>query len=87
MAYIVIPVTQSSLDKLLLNPEKSELYEQQIKSITEDFHREREDRVKACQRLEDLQDEVKRLQSHLEKQRLAIYADRKPRVYECDSAP
>ena len=72
MAYIVIPTQMSEITKIIPNVDKvvnkDEHYEAQIKAITEDFHLEREARVSAHQRAEDLQEEVNRLKSHIEKQ-------------------
>ena len=90
MAYIVIPIELVDLDKYM--PEKIQHYEAQIKTITEDFHIERESRAKAHQRAEGLQLEVDRLVSQLEKQKQAIQKDVRSKCakmaktiyYECD---
>ena len=84
MAYIVIPV--HDISKFLPILERMEHYEAQIKVITEDFKEERGARAMAHQRAEGLQEEVKRLKSQLEKQRLAIISRSKRGVplYECD---
>jgi len=94
MAYIIIPVELSDICKvckMIPGLEKIEHYEAQIKTITEDFKIEREARAKEHQRAEDLQEEVDRLKSQLEKQRQAIQKDiscrskcAKTLYYECD---
>lgn len=87
MAYIVIPIEMVDVSKYV--PEKILHYEAQIKTITEDFHVEREERAKAHQRAEGLQRELDRLKSQLEKQRQAIQKDVRSKCsktifYECD---
>lgn len=87
MAYIVVPIQPVDISKLLSCQEKTEHYEAQIKTITEDFNIEREERAKAHQRAEHLQEEVNRLKLQLEKQHWAIVnANRKYGTvrYECD---
>lgn len=93
MAYIVIPTQMAeirkimpNLDKVVQNFDHSEHYEAQIKAITEDFHLEREARASAHQRAEDLQEEVNRLKTQIEKQRQAIATASKQRstMYACD---
>jgi uncharacterized protein (UPF0305 family) len=90
MAYIIIPIEMADVNKFMPCVEKIHHFEAQIKTITEDFNIEREARTKAHQRAEDLQEEVDRLRSQLEKQRQAIKKDScrskcsKTLYYECD---
>jgi ACT domain-containing protein len=91
MTHIIIPIEMGCVSKLMPCLDKILHYEAQIKTITEDFNIEREARAKAHQRAEDLQEEVDRLKSQLEKQRQAIKQDASCRsrcaktlYYECD---
>lgn len=89
MAYIVIPIEMGDITKIIPCVEKVQHYEAQIKTITEDFNLEREARAQAHEKIDDLQEEVARLKSLIEKQRQAIKDAtatkryRTPR-YECD---
>ena len=92
MAYIVIPISLDA-NKSHFSPETKAHYEAQIKTITEDFEKERQDRVRAHERAEQLQDTVTRLKSQLDKQYGAFMADLKYRNtsgacprYECDGS-
>ena len=90
MAYIIVPTDLCTIAKLLGDhDEKIEHYKAQIKTITEDFNMEREARTKAHQLAEDLQEEINRLKSLLDKQRQAIKDATTKRYglprYECDS--
>ena len=76
MAYIVFPIQTFDIETVL----HATSYEAQIKNITENFNR---DTAGKNQHIQELQNEINRLKSMVEKQKRAILQRNSTR-YECD---